>query len=64
MERRVRYGRCGRYSQPGNSGHRLTHLSSPAGATMDNGDGRLTDLQTGLMWEKKDDLGGVHDQGQ
>jgi len=28
----------------------------------DNGDGTITDRQTGLMWEKKDDSGGVHDQ--
>ncbi|MBW2505048.1 MAG: DUF1566 domain-containing protein [Deltaproteobacteria bacterium] len=29
---------------------------------MENGDGTVTDLQTGLMWEKKDDFGGVHDK--
>lgn len=28
---------------------------------VDNGDGTVTDLQAGLMWEKKDDLGGIHD---
>ncbi len=27
----------------------------------DNGDGTITDNNTGLMWEKKDDSGGVHD---
>jgi hypothetical protein len=27
----------------------------------DNGDGTVTDTATGLMWEKKDDLGGIHD---
>jgi len=27
----------------------------------DNGDGTVTDNNTGLMWEKKDDSGGVHD---
>jgi hypothetical protein len=35
-----------------------------AGAPMsytDNGDGTITDLNTGLMWEKKDDSGGIHD---
>jgi hypothetical protein len=29
---------------------------------VDNGDGTITDSQTGLMWEKKDDSGGVHDK--
>lgn len=36
-----------------------------AGATLsftDNGDGTITDHNTGLMWEKKDDSGGIHDQ--
>ena len=30
---------------------------------IDNGDGTVTDTQTGLMWEKKDDnnVGGIHD---
>lgn len=28
----------------------------------DNGDGTITDYATGLMWEKKDDLGGIHDK--
>src|SRR5262245_23598548 len=28
---------------------------------VDNGDGTVTDLSTNLMWEKKDNLGGVHD---
>jgi hypothetical protein len=27
----------------------------------DNGDGTITDTQTGLMWEKKDQAGGLHD---
>ena len=26
----------------------------------DNGDGTITDPNTGLMWEKKDDSGGIH----
>lgn len=30
-------------------------------AYRDNGDGTVTDLNTGLMWEKKDDSGGIHD---
>jgi hypothetical protein len=37
-----------------------------AGAALsyiDNGDGTITDLNTGLMWEKKDAAGGIHDQG-
>jgi len=28
----------------------------------DNRDGTITDNNTGLMWEKKDDSGGIHDQ--
>ena len=35
-----------------------------AGAALsytDNGDGTITDNNTGLMWEKKDDAGGDHD---
>lgn len=28
----------------------------------DNGDGTITDHVTGLMWEKKDDSGGLHDK--
>ena len=28
----------------------------------DNGDGTITDNQTGLMWEKKSDDGGIHDK--
>ncbi len=36
-----------------------------AGATLayvDNGDGTISDLNTGLMWEKKGDNGGLHDK--
>ena len=36
-----------------------------AGATLsytDNTDGTITDQNTGLMWEKKDDSGGLHDK--
>jgi hypothetical protein len=29
---------------------------------VDNGDGTVTDLNTGLMWEKKSDDGGLHDK--
>ena len=28
---------------------------------VDNGDGTVTDLRNGLMWEKKDNSGGIHD---
>jgi hypothetical protein len=28
---------------------------------VDNGDGTITDTETGLMWEKKDRSGGIHD---
>ncbi len=28
---------------------------------VDNGDGTISDTETGLMWEKKDELGGIHD---
>jgi hypothetical protein len=36
-----------------------------AGAVLsytDNGDGTISDNNTGLMWEKKDDSGGIHDK--
>ena len=29
---------------------------------VDNGNGTVSDRQTGLMWEKKDDFGGIHDK--
>jgi hypothetical protein len=31
-------------------------------AYVDNGDGTILDVSTGLMWEKKDDSGGIHDK--
>ena len=31
------------------------------GRFVDNGDGTITDPETGLMWEKKDGAGGIHD---
>jgi hypothetical protein len=34
---------------------------APAGF-VDNGDGTITDTNTGLMWEKKGDEGGLHDK--
>lgn len=30
---------------------------------VDNRDGTITDLKTCLVWEKKDDAGGIHDKG-
>ena len=33
----------------------------PENHFVDNGDGTITDTQTGLMWEKKDQSGGAHD---
>ncbi len=38
-----------------------TQSGSPL-AFVDNGDGTITDLNTRLMWEKKDDSGGLHDK--
>jgi hypothetical protein len=38
-----------------------------AGAALsytDNGDGTITDSNTGLMWEKKDDSNGIHGKGR
>lgn len=32
-----------------------------ARSSTDNGDGTITDNKTGLMWEKKDQSGGIHD---
>ena len=34
---------------------------SPAPCLRDNGDGTIADICTGLMWEKKDQAGGLHD---
>ncbi len=39
-----------------------TSTRTPAPRFVDNGNGTITDNQTGLMWEKKDDAGGIHDQ--
>lgn len=39
-----------------------TPTATPTGRFVDNGDGTITDNQTGLMWEKKDDSGGIHDK--
>jgi len=37
------------------------HFGAPL-RFVDNGDGTVSDLNTGLMWEKKSDDGGLHDQ--
>jgi len=41
----------------------VTPTMTPASAShfVDNGDGTISDTQTGLIWEKKDRSGGVHD---
>jgi hypothetical protein len=36
----------------------------PAPSFTDNGDGTITDDNTGLMWAAKDDAGGIHDNDQ
>jgi len=38
-----------------------TPAMTPRDRFADNGDGTITDTQTGLMWEKKDQGGGLHD---
>lgn len=48
------------YANPdafGVSGH------GPALSYTDNGDGTFADNSSGLMWEKKDEAGGIHDKG-
>jgi hypothetical protein len=37
-------------------------LLAGEGRFHDNGDGTITDAKTGLMWEKKDQSGGLHDR--
>jgi Protein of unknown function (DUF1566) len=39
----------------------LTPSPTPTPCLTDNGDGTITDGCTGLMWEKKDQAGGLHD---
>jgi Protein of unknown function (DUF1566) len=39
-----------------------TPTPTPDPRYVDNGNGTITDTQTGLMWEKKDDAGGIHDK--
>jgi len=38
-----------------------TPAMTPSDRFADNGDGTITDTQTGMMWEKKDQGGGLHD---
>ena len=38
-----------------------TMTPPPGDHFVDNGDGTISDTQTGLIWEKKDESGGVHD---
>jgi len=60
---------CAPPAQPLKTGQIVPHGAGSdgalqAGATRsftDNGDGTITDHTTGLMWEKKDDAGGIHD---
>jgi hypothetical protein len=35
--------------------------ATPTASWVDNGNGTISDTQTGLMWEKKDQAGGLHD---
>ncbi len=44
------------------SGHDGEIQAGAALAYVDNGDGTITDLNTGLMWEKKSDDDSIHDQ--
>jgi Protein of unknown function (DUF1566) len=40
----------------------MTGTSCDAARWVDNGNGTVTDNLSGLQWEKKDDLGGIHDK--
>jgi hypothetical protein len=40
----------------------LAGTSCDVARLVDNGDGTVTDNLTGLVWEKKDDAGGIHDK--
>jgi len=39
-----------------------TPTVTPTPHLQDNGDGTITNVSTGLVWEKKDDSGGIHDK--
>jgi len=40
----------------------FTPTPTPCTGFCDNGDGTISDTSTGLMWEKKDQSGGIHDE--
>ena len=44
------------------TGHDGETQTGAALAFVDNGDGTITDLNTGLVWEKKSDDGSIHDK--
>src|SRR5205085_3257383 len=61
---------CAPPAQPLKTGDTTAHGSRSDGALQtgversftDNGDGTITDDASGLMWEKKDNSGGIHDR--
>lgn len=61
---------CARPSQPAKTGETVDYGAKSDGAQqvgaarsfVDNGDGTITDETTGLVWEKKDNAGGIHDK--
>lgn len=61
---------CAPPSQPAVTGESVDYGTKSDGAQQvgvarsftDNGDGTITDNATGLMWEKKDNAGGIHDK--
>lgn len=62
---------CEQSSSPAQTGETVSHGPGSDGAVQagtprqfkDNGDGTITDEATGLMWEKKDHSGGLHEAG-
>ena len=50
----------GQLSSYGTGSDGMVQAGAPM-AFVDNGDGTITDQNTNLMWEKKDDSGGIHD---
>jgi hypothetical protein len=61
---------CAPPSQPAKTGETVDYGAKSDGAQQvgaarsftDNGDGTITDDTTGLVWEKKDNAGGIHDK--
>lgn len=61
---------CGPYGEVVRSAQKISFGAGSDGdlqpgvarSYVDNGDGTITDRRTGLVWEKKDRSGGVHDQ--